>query len=146
MRWKKPISFPEEKIQYLIDRIGIDRTTALLLLQRGITDFDQAKEFFNPDINSLHDPYLMKDMDKAIKTISEAIQNKERIMVYGDYDVDGTTSVALLFLYLKSLGGEILTYVPDRYTVGYGISNQGIEDRKSTRLNSSHVAISYAVF
>ncbi|HLS11206.1 MAG TPA: single-stranded-DNA-specific exonuclease RecJ [Flavobacteriaceae bacterium] len=131
MRWKKPISFPEEKIQYLIDRIGIDRTTALLLLQRGITDFDQAKEFFNPDINSLHDPYLMKDMDKAIKTISEAIQNKERIMVYGDYDVDGTTSVALLFLYLKSLGGEILTYVPDRYTEGYGISNQGIDHAKN---------------
>src|SRR5690625_7375292 len=128
MRWKKPISFPEEKIQYLIDRIGIDRTTALLLLQRGITDFDQAKEFFNPDINSLHDPYLMKDMDKAIKTISEAIQNKERIMVYGDYDVDGTTSAALLFLYLKSLGGEILTNVTNRNTDGYENSNQRIKN------------------
>ena len=130
MRWNKPISFPEENIQLLIDEIGIDRTTATLLLQRGITDFDQAKEFFNPDISSLHDPYLMKDMDKAIKTIFQAIQNKERIMVYGDYDVDGTTSVALLFLYLKRIGGDLLTYVPDRYTEGYGISIQGIDHAK----------------
>lgn len=134
MRWKEPIPYLEEDIQRLAG-VSKNKTIATLLLNRGIYNFEQAKEYFNPDIKLLHDPMLMKDMGKAMQAISEALQNKQRIMIYGDYDVDGTTSVTLLYTYLKSMGGDLLTYVPDRYSEGYGISIKGIEIAKEKEVS-----------
>jgi single-stranded-DNA-specific exonuclease len=127
MRWKlKPETNPEITAN-LAQELGIDNTLAKLLVQRGIETFEQAKAFFRPNLNNLHDPYLMKDMDKAVARIEKAIANNENILVYGDYDVDGTTSVSLMTSYLKTLHPNIATYIPDRYTEGYGISFQGID-------------------
>src|SRR6201998_1024883 len=99
MKWKLLDQPNEAAIAKLASAINADRVSTTLLLQRGVTDFETAKEFFRPDLNLLHDPFLMKDMDKAVARIITAIQNKEKILVYGDYDVDGTTSVALFFRY-----------------------------------------------
>src|SRR5699024_7381575 len=129
MRWKEPIPYSAEDLQRLA-KVSSNSIIATLLLNRNIYTYEEAKIFFNPNIKLLHDPYLMKDMARAVKIISKAIQNNERMMVYGDYDVDGTTSVTLLYTYLKSIGGNLLTYVPDRYTEGYGISIQGINRAK----------------
>jgi single-stranded-DNA-specific exonuclease len=117
-------------VNSLAGAINTDRVNATLLLQRGITDFNSAKDFFRPDLNLLHDPFLMKDMDKAVARIITAINNKEKILVYGDYDVDGTTSVALFYSYLKTIGADTWYYIPDRYAEGYGISFKGIEYAK----------------
>ncbi len=122
-----------DKINALASVINTDRVNATLLLQRGISDFNLAKEFFRPDLNLLHDPFLMKDMDKAVTRIITAINNKEKILVYGDYDVDGTTSVALFYSYLKSIGADAWYYIPDRYTEGYGISFKGIDYAKENK-------------
>ncbi|WP_372746293.1 single-stranded-DNA-specific exonuclease RecJ [Lutibacter sp.] len=111
----------------LAQELGVDYTIAKLLVQRGIETFEQAKNFFRPDLNNLHNPYLMKDMDKAVERIEKAIENGENILVYGDYDVDGTTSVSLMASYLKTIHPNIATYIPDRYNEGYGISYQGID-------------------
>ena len=119
-----------DSVNTLANAINTDRVNATLLLQRGITDFNAAKDFFRPDLNLLHDPFLMKDMDKAVARIIKAINNKEKILVYGDYDVDGTTSVALFYSYLKSIGAESWYYIPDRYAEGYGISFMGIDYAK----------------
>ena len=100
---------------------------ATLLIQRGIATFDQAKSFFRPSLDHLHDPFLMKDMDVAVNRIEQAIVNQENILVFGDYDVDGTTAVSLVSSYLKSISPNIATYIPDRYAEGYGISFQGID-------------------
>ena len=97
------------------------------MLQRGIETFEAAKTFFRPSFSDLHNPYLMKDMDKAVLRIETAIKNKENILVYGDYDVDGTTSVALMSSYLKTKTEAIATYIPDRYDEGYGVSYKGID-------------------
>jgi len=127
MRWKlKPETNPEVTAN-LASALGIEYTLAKLLVQRGIETFDEAKAFFRPDLSNLHDPYLMKDMDKAVARIELAIANNENILVYGDYDVDGTTSVSLMSSYLKTLHPNIATYIPDRYAEGYGISYQGID-------------------
>ena len=104
-----------------------DDITSFLLIQRGIETFEEAKDFFRPDLKDLHDPFLMKDMDKAVARIEEAILNKENILVYGDYDVDGTTSVALMSSYLLTYYSNVATYIPDRYDEGYGISYKGID-------------------
>jgi single-stranded-DNA-specific exonuclease len=113
------------------DRIGtllnIDTNLANLLVQRDIKTYDEAKAFFRPDLNELHDPYLMMDMDKAVERIQRAVEAGEGIMVYGDYDVDGTTAVALVYSFLKTFHDRIGFYVPDRYTEGYGISHKGID-------------------
>jgi single-stranded-DNA-specific exonuclease len=122
-----------DKINALASAINIDRVNATLLLQRGITDFNSAKEFFRPDLSLLHDPFLMKDMDKAVSRITTAVNNKEKILVYGDYDVDGTTSVALFYSYLKSIGADCWYYIPDRYAEGYGISFKGIDYAKENK-------------
>ena len=98
-----------------------------MLLQRGIETFDEAKAFFRPSLADLHDPFLMKDMEKAVERIERAINNQENILVYGDYDVDGTTSVALMSSYLKTKTERVATYIPDRYEEGYGVSYQGID-------------------
>ena len=118
----------------------IERPLVSLLINRGITTLEAANEFFNPDISKLHDPFLMKNMDKAVERLSQAVINNERIMVYGDYDVDGTSAVALLYSFLSEIIGSdykkyIEYYIPDRYTEGYGISTQGIEYCRDNNIN-----------
>lgn len=117
----------EEVISHLQDVLKLEPTLANLLAQRGITSYDEAKTFFRPELSQLHDPFLMKDMDKAVKRIEDAINRREKILVYGDYDVDGTTAVALVYSFLKKLYSEVDFYIPDRYKEGYGISVQGID-------------------
>ena len=127
MRWTlkpKPDSLVVNK---LAGELGVAPAVATLLVQRGIDTFEAAKKFFRPNLDDLHDPYLMKDMDVAVNRIQQAIASEENIMVYGDYDVDGTTSVALMSSYLKTLTPNVATYIPDRYAEGYGISYQGID-------------------
>ena len=107
---------------------GISPVPANLLVQRGIDTLEKAKKFFNPQLSDLHDPFLMKDMDKAVERVERAVRNREKIMVYGDYDVDGTTAVALVYKFLRQIGHkDLLFYIPDRYTEGYGISTKGID-------------------
>ncbi len=127
MRWiLKPIP-DKEKVNQLSVELNVDSSIASLLVQRGFESFEDSKNFFRPDINDLHDPFLMKDMEKAVERIESAITNQENILVYGDYDVDGTTSVALLSSYLKTYYPNVATYIPDRYGEGYGISYKGID-------------------
>lgn len=104
-----------------------NKVIASLLLQRGYTTFEQARTFFTPSLADLHDPFLMEDMDKAVARILSAIKQEQRILIYGDYDVDGTCSVAVLYLFLSTLSPYVSTYVPDRYREGYGVSTQGID-------------------
>lgn len=107
---------------------SISPVLANLLVQRGIDTLEKAKKFFNPQLSDLHDPFLMKDMDKAVERVERAVRNREKIMVYGDYDVDGTTAVALVYKFLRQIGHkDLLFYIPDRYTEGYGISTKGID-------------------
>jgi len=127
MRWTIKALPEETKVQLLQEQLQIDPVLATLLVQRGIETFDEAKAFFRPSLEALHDPYLMKDMDKAVQRIEKAIRQQERILVYGDYDVDGTTSVALMASYLQTRTSEVATYIPDRYAEGYGVSFQGID-------------------
>jgi single-stranded-DNA-specific exonuclease len=127
MRWTlKPKPKPET-IASLQETLQVDATVAILLAQRGIETYEAAKKFFRPSLKDLHDPFLMKDMDRAVERIEKALFNNENIMVYGDYDVDGTTSVALMSSYLKTKSNQIATYIPDRYGEGYGVSYQGID-------------------
>lgn len=107
--------------------LGVALPLASLLVQRGIRTFDDAKAFFRPDLNDLHDPFLMKDMDLAVERISSALENKEKVLVYGDYDVDGTTAVTLIYSFLKDHVSEIDYYIPNRYSEGYGVSTGGID-------------------
>jgi single-stranded-DNA-specific exonuclease len=126
MRWTlkpKPDKF---KIKALKDSLQVDDIVATLLVQRGIESYEVAKTFFRPSLEDLHNPFLMKDMDKAVNRIELSLKNGENILVYGDYDVDGTTAVALMSSYLKSLTDKVATYIPDRYDEGYGISFKGI--------------------
>ena len=127
MRWTLQSKPEKEKVQKLQNELNIDEIIATLLLQRGVETYEQAKTFFRPTLNDLHNPYLMKDMDKAVSRIEKAIVNQENILVFGDYDVDGTTSVSLVSSYLKSYYPNVATYIPDRYDEGYGISFKGID-------------------
>ena len=131
MRWKKIPGPLKSDVEELSEILAIPMTVATLLLQRGIEDFDSAKDFFRPKWSNLHDPFLMQDMKAAVLRIQSAIENGERVMVYGDYDVDGTSSVALVSLYLKDKIAELLPYIPDRYSEGYGVSEKGIEKAKA---------------
>lgn len=127
MRWTlKPKPEPS-KVEVLKKKLQVDDIVATLLLQRNISTYEAAKTFFRPSFEDLHDPFLMKDMDKAVLRIESAIAQGENIMVYGDYDVDGTTSVALVSSYLKTRTQNVATYIPDRYDEGYGISYKGID-------------------
>jgi single-stranded-DNA-specific exonuclease len=120
------------KVEALSTTLGVSPVLANLLVQRGIETPADAELFFNPSLDRLHDPFLMKDMDKAIDRISRAVATGETIMVWGDYDVDGTTAVALLYIFLRRLGHEnLLFYIPDRYTEGYGVSFKGIDYAKA---------------
>jgi single-stranded-DNA-specific exonuclease len=127
MRWTLKSKPEKEKIQKLQNELNVDETIATLLLQRGVENYEQAKTFFRPSLNDLHNPYLMKDMDKAVLRIEKAIENQENILIFGDYDVDGTTAVSLVSSYLKSYYPNVATYIPDRYDEGYGISYKGID-------------------
>lgn len=127
MRWTINQNSDQKIINQLSNELSIDTTLAALLVNRGIVSFDDAKFFFRPKLEHLHDPFLMMDMDIAVKRIDQAISNKENILIYGDYDVDGTTAVSLVFSYLKTHTQNLATYIPDRYEEGYGISYQGID-------------------
>lgn len=116
-----------EKVDRLSAELGIDSVLATLLVHRGIETFDEAREFFRPSLSSIHDPFLMKDMDKAVARLDEALSKGQKILVYGDYDVDGTTAVALVYSFLKKLTSNIDFYIPDRYDEGYGVSIKGID-------------------
>ncbi|MFW5877968.1 MAG: single-stranded-DNA-specific exonuclease RecJ [bacterium] len=117
----------EDEVKHLQEVLGVTRTIANLLVQRGIKTFDDARAFFRPSFENLHDPYLMKDMDEAVKRIEHAIEKQEGVLIYGDYDVDGTTAVSLIFSYFRNYFQKIDYYIPDRYREGYGVSKRGID-------------------
>ena len=127
MRWNLKSKPEKEKVQAIQSALQVDEIIATLLVQRGIESFEQAKTFFRPTLADLHNPYLMKDMDKAVSRIKKAIANNENILIFGDYDVDGTTAVSLVSSYLRSFYPNVATYIPDRYAEGYGISYLGID-------------------
>lgn len=127
MRWTLTPNPDPLKVQHLAEALNVDAITATLLVQRGIETYEEAKAFFRPKLTDLHDPYLMKDMDKAVVRIEAAIATGENILVFGDYDVDGTTAVSLVSSYLRSYYPNVATYIPDRYKEGYGVSNAGID-------------------
>ena len=127
MRWNPKSKPNPEKVKAIQSTLQVDEIIAKLLVQRGIETFEQAKTFFRPTLADLHNPYLMKDMDKAVARIEKAIANNEYILVFGDYDVDGTTAVSLVSSYLRSFYPNVATYIPDRYAEGYGISYMGID-------------------
>ena len=116
-----------EKVDRLATELGVDRVLAELLVQRGVETFEQARRFFRPSLDDLHDPFLMKDMDLAVERLHEAITKGEKILVYGDYDVDGTTAVALVYSFVKRFTKRVEYYIPDRYDEGYGVSYKGLD-------------------
>lgn len=126
-RWRHISPADENSINSLRQSLGINLTLCKLLAQRGISTFDDAKEFFRPDLQKLHDPFLMKDMDLAVTRIEKAMAQGEKIMIYGDYDVDGTTAVSLVYSFLRKHYKQLTTYIPDRYKEGYGVSIAGID-------------------
>ena len=116
-----------EVVEEVRNTLNVSESIAILLAQRGITDFDTAKSFFNPSLEELHDPFKMKDMDVAVSRIKWAIDNEEKILIFGDYDVDGTTAVTLMYEFLSSIYPHVSYYIPDRNNEGYGISYQSID-------------------
>ena len=128
-RWIINETVESQKVSDLAKALGIDENLATLLVQRGICSYEEAKDFFRPSLDQLHDPFLMTDMDKAVERVLRAINEGEKVLVYGDYDVDGTTAVALVYTYLKPFfkKKKIEFYIPDRYNEGYGISHKGID-------------------
>jgi len=127
MRWTIKPKPPKKKVEKLAKELQIEETLASILCQRNIETYEEAKKFFRPSLENIHDPFLMKDMGKAVERIEKAIENNENILIYGDYDVDGTTAVSLVSAYLKTIYTNIATYIPDRYNEGYGISYIGID-------------------
>ncbi|MBI9054082.1 MAG: single-stranded-DNA-specific exonuclease RecJ [Bacteroidales bacterium] len=126
-RWVLKTQGGKDQNEKLAEELNIEPVLANLLIQRGVKSFDEAKAFFRPELDDLYDPFLMKDMDLAIDRIEKAIKGNENILIYGDYDVDGTTSVALVYSFLKEFYDNVGFYVPDRYSEGYGISLQGVQ-------------------
>lgn len=125
--WILKSSADPDTVSRLSSELGIDPVLAELLVQRGVTTFMDARAFFRPDLGLLHDPFLMKDMDVAVERLHRAVSSGEKILVYGDYDVDGTTAVSLVYSFLRKLTPEVDFYIPDRYDEGYGVSDKGIE-------------------
>ena len=125
-KWVIKECLNEDAVSELSLALGIDPVLARLLVQRGITTFEEARAFFRPSMDSLHDPFLMKDMDKAVDRLERALRSDEKILVYGDYDVDGTTAVSLVYSFLKRFSKKVGFYIPDRYDEGYGVSTKGI--------------------
>ena len=128
-KWNLRVPTTEEiqKRDQLAKELDLSPVIALLLVQRGITSAEEVKRFFRPSLNDLHDPFLMPDMDKAVARLNKALGNKEKILIYGDYDVDGTTAVSLVYKYLRLYSTALDYYIPDRYDEGYGISYKGID-------------------
>ncbi len=126
-KWEMKAAADQETVSRLASELGIDRVLAELLAQRGLHTFEDARAFFRPNLDNLHDPFLMKDMDKAVERVSQAILGGEKILVYGDYDVDGTTAVALVYSFLLKFTSKIEYYIPDRYDEGYGVSYKGLD-------------------
>ncbi len=127
-RWEVKAQGDAKVVAAIASHIGISPVLANLLVQRGIDTVEKAEKFFDPQLRDLHDPFLMKDMDRAVERVEQALERNERIMVYGDYDVDGTTAVALVYKFLRQIGHtNLMFYIPDRYTEGYGISRKGID-------------------
>ena len=122
----KPVP-DEEKSARLATELGIDRVLADLLVQRGVETFEDARSFFRPRLEDLHDPFLMKDMDKAVERVHQAVVGGQKILVYGDYDVDGTTAVAQVYSFLKQFTPKVSFYIPDRYDEGYGLSYKALD-------------------
>ena len=125
--WKLKKQADINDLKHLSASLNVDMTIANLLVQRGVKTFAEARSFFRPKLSDLHDPFLMKDMEKAVERISRAIKNNEKVLIYGDYDVDGTTSVALIYSFLRSRITNLDYYIPNRYMEGYGVSTMGIE-------------------
>ena len=126
-QWNLKPKADEHLVAEIQESLGVAKIVAELLVQRGITTFETAKTFFRPDLNDLHDPFLMKDMDSAVARLSIAIQQGENILVYGDYDVDGTTAVSLMYSFIKTIHDKVQYYIPDRYSEGYGVSFKGVD-------------------
>ena len=132
-RWIEKKTPDTEKTAALAQALNVNTYITAMLVQRGIQTFDEAKSFFRPALSELHDPFLMRDMDKAVVRIMQAIAANERILIYGDYDVDGTTSVAVFYGFLHKYYTNIEYYIPDRYKEGYGVSKAGIEHARDTK-------------
>ncbi len=130
-RWRCVPKPEPEIISELSRSINVNTTLATILVQRGIGDFETAREFFSPTLDQLHDPFLMKDMDKAVERLIHAVNTNQKILVYGDYDVDGTTAVSMMYSFLYSFYPHVEYYIPDRYGEGYGVSFQGVEYAKN---------------
>lgn len=134
-RWVQAKQGDEQLIGEISKALNINARLASLLLQRGVTTFDEAKKFFRPDLKNLHDPFLMKDMDKAVERVLSAVDKGEKLMIYGDYDVDGTTAVSLVYSFLRKFTKKIEFYIPDRYDEGYGISYKSIDFASSNGIS-----------
>ncbi len=134
-KWKLKNSPDEKLILSLADTLNISNSLASLLIQRGITNFNEAKLYFRPSLDSLYDPFLMDGMQTASNRVIKAITDNQKICIYGDYDVDGTCSASLLYLFLKELGADVQTYIPNRLSEGYGISIQSIDYLKEQGIN-----------
>ena len=126
-KWSIKEASDSEKVDRLAAEVGIDKVLADLLVKRGVETFEQARSFFRPNLDDLHDPFLMKDMDVAVERLHKAVISGEPILVYGDYDVDGTTAVALVYSFLRRFTHNVDFYIPDRYDEGYGVSFKGID-------------------
>ncbi len=125
--WRLRDSGDPENVAQLSAELGIDPVLASLLVTRGVHTFEEARSFFRPSLSALHDPFLMKDMDLAVARLEKAVASQEKILVYGDYDVDGTTAVALVYSFIRRLTTSVDFYIPDRYDEGYGVSQKGID-------------------
>ena len=125
--WKLREVADRENVSRLSSELGVDPVLAELLVQRGVHTFEQARSFFRPSLDNLHDPFLMTDMDKAVERVHQAVSAGEKILVYGDYDVDGTTAVSLVYSFLRRLTRQLDFYIPERYDEGYGVSYKGID-------------------
>lgn len=125
--WRLREPADPDNVARLAAELGVDPVLATLLINRGVKTFEEARAFFRPSLSALHDPFLMKDMDKAVARLEKAISSSEKILVYGDYDVDGTTAVALVYSFIHKLNPLADFYIPDRYDEGYGVSRKGID-------------------
>ena len=126
-KWILKENAEPETVRQLSSELGVDPVLAELLVQRGVRTFHQARSFFRPSLDDLHDPFLMTDMDKAVERVHDAVVRREKILVYGDYDVDGTTAVSLVYSFLRRLTSAVDFYIPERYDEGYGVSYKGID-------------------
>jgi single-stranded-DNA-specific exonuclease len=134
-RWVRAPKADQYEVDLLAQQLNIDTSLAQILVQRGIATFEAAKDFFRPQLNQIHDPFLMKDMELAVERIDKAISGNEHILIYGDYDVDGTTSVALAYSFFSQFTTNIEYYIPDRHKEGYGISTAGIDYAASKNIS-----------